>query len=372
MGFNDVLDGIDEASLDSALRTVDEAAVDRVLEQVAAGESASAGDLAVLLSSSANSRLETMAQLASDLTKRRFGRVLILYLPLYLSNHCESLCRYCGFSAEKKIKRTSLTFEEIELEAEAIAASGVRQILLLTGEAPRRETVEYIARAAEICRRSFATVGVEVYAMPTDGYRKLFEAGVDSLTLYQECYDRKIYEKMHPGGEKKDYLFRLEAPERGGAAGFRSLNIGPLLGLAEPKKEAYKGALHAQWLQRRFSECDISLSLPRIHRSEGGFKPPFPVNDKVFVQILLAWRLFLPEVGITLSTRENPSLRDHLIGLGITRISAGSRTTVGGYEEDHGSEEQFAVSDERSVKDVARRITELGYQPVFKDWELPL
>jgi 2-iminoacetate synthase len=244
----------------------------------------------------------------------------------------------------------------------------MKHILILTGESRKDTPPEYIADAVRLLRKYFPSVSIEVYPMETDEYRMLKVAGVDGLTIYQETYDRAVYSVVHPSGKKRDYDYRLDTPARGAEAGFRWVNIGALYGLAEPLKEAFMSAIHAKHLQDKYIDTEISLSLPRMNEAEGGYSAKYILDDRSYVRTILAYRLFLPRAGITLSTRERAEFRDRLIPLGITRISAGSVTKVGGYDIQSADVPQFEVSDCRSVDEVARAIADNGYEPVFQDW----
>jgi len=226
--------------------------------------------------------------------------------------------------------------------------------------------------AVGVLKKYFSSISIEIYPMEIDEYKILKNAGVDGLTVYQEVYDKKIYKKVHTSGEKRDFLYRLDTPERGAKAGFRAINIGSLFGLAEIKKEAFFSGIHAKYLMDKYLECEVSLSLPRINHAEGEFKPDFELDDKTFLQIMLAYRAFMPMVGINVSTRERAEFRDNLIGLGVTKFSAGSKTDVGGYANEEKSTAQFDISDDRSVQEIVDMIKSRGYQPVFKDWVLDI
>ena len=322
-----------------------------------------------LLSPNASGILEEMAQAALKLTERHFGRNILLYAPLYLSNYCVNQCLYCGFRLDNNVTRTKLTPEEVHREAREIARTGLKHLLILTGESRTHSPVSYIKDCVSRLTPFFPSVSIEIYPLETVEYRELIKAGVDGLTIYQECYDQTIYRELHPRGPKSDFHFRLEAPERAGQAGIRTINIGALLGLADWRKEVFITGIHADFLQKKFPEIEISVSFPRMRPNFGGIKPPFPVSDRDLVQIILAFRLFLPRAGITISTREEGALRDHLIKLGITKMSAGSSTKVGGYSSNHGAG-QFEIADHRPVAEVYRAIAAQGYKPVFKDWHL--
>lgn len=325
--------------------------------------------LLVLLSPASQPYLEEMAQKARQLTLKHFGKTMALFTPLYLANFCTNQCVYCGFNTHNRIKRKKLSFAEVEREGMAIAATGLQHILLLTGESRVKSGPDYIKACVELLRPHFASIGIEVYPLEEAEYRELVEAGVDSLTMFQEVYDEVRYREVHPGGPKADYHFRLGAPERACRAGMAEVTLGALLGLGDWRTEAFSTALHGAYLLKRYPDVQISFSLPRMRPHTGSFEPEKPVTDSELVQILLAYRLFLPTAGITISTRESPSLRDALLPLGITRMSAGSLTSVGGYADtlDTGSN-QFEIADERSVAEIVAMLYRNGYQPVFSDW----
>ena len=327
-------------------------------------------DFLTLLSEKAAEYLEPMAQKAQQLTVQYFGRTIQLFIPLYISNYCSNECIYCGFNLKNSIKRRKLSIKEIEVEAQAIAQTGVQHLLLLTGEAQQVTPVSYLVEAVECLKRYFASVSIEIYPMETEEYLTLKNAGVDGLTLFQEVYDQNIYKTVHLAGRKSDYLYRLNSPERGAQAGFRNVNLGSLLGLAEPRSEVFFTGLHGRYLEDTYPQTEVAFSLPRFNPAEGDFSPSFYVDDKTFVQFLCAFRLFLPRAGITVSTRESASFRDNLIGLGVTRFSAGSCTGVGGYASHDSSETpQFEITDQRSVEEVSGAVVAHGYQPVYKDWD---
>ncbi len=327
-------------------------------------------DFLTLLSPLAANHLEAMAQRAHQLTVQYFGRTIQLFIPLYISNFCANQCVYCGFNRKNKIIRRKLSLVEIEREAQAISRSGMQHILFLTGEAQQLTPMEYMLDAARCLKRYFASVAIEVYPLEVEEYRQLMAAGVDSMTLFQECYDQEVYRRVHQAGKKMDYLFRLNAPERAARAGFRAVNIGALLGLAEPRSEFFLTGIHARYLEDTFLDTEVAVSLPRFNECESDFKPDYLVDDPTFVQFMTALRIFLPRVGITVSTRESASFRDSLLPLGVTRYSAGSHTGVGGYERaEEESTPQFEITDNRAVAEVAAAIYQHGYQPVYKDWD---
>ncbi|MFZ1985053.1 MAG: 2-iminoacetate synthase ThiH [Desulfatitalea sp.] len=341
------------------------------VERVLVKETLEALDFLTLLSPAAARFLEPMAQKARRLTVQYFGRTIQLFIPLYIANYCVNQCAYCGFNRSHAIERRKLSLAEIEAEARAIAATGMRHLLVLTGEAREVTPMDYIEAAIRLLKKYFASVSIEMFPMQEADYHRLKAAGADGLTLYQEVYDPAIYREVHLAGPKTDYRFRLDAPERGARAGFRAVNIGALLGLGEKRREVFFTGLHAGYLDDRYLETEIGVSLPRFNPAEGDFQPRHPADDREFVQFLLALRLFLPRAGITVSTRERAAFRDRLMHLGATRFSAGSCTGVGGYAQpDQRQTPQFEISDTRDVNQVVQAIMAQGYQPVYKDWDL--
>jgi 2-iminoacetate synthase len=329
-------------------------------------------DLAALLSPHALPRLEDMARLAQRLTRQHFGRTIGLFVPLYISNVCRSDCTYCGYArgSGNREQRRTLTMAEIRTECETLARHGFQNLLLLTGEEPKISSVDYIAEAVAIAREYFASVSVEVYAMDEDEYRKLVNVGLEGVTLFMETYHRETYTQVHLGGKKKIYEYRLNAMERAGRAGVRRLGLGALLGLYDWHMDGFWTGLHARYLQKHCWQSAVSISFPRLREVPPRHTIHYPMTDREFVQLMLAMRIFLPEVGFTLSTRERAELRDKLIPLSVTLMSAGSSTRPGGYST-CGEEtlEQFEVDDQRSPAEVAEVIRQAGYDPVWKDFD---
>jgi 2-iminoacetate synthase len=321
-----------------------------------------------LLSPQAANHLEPMAERAKAVTIRQFGRVIFMFAPLYLANHCVNRCAYCGFNAGNQIKRDVLSPKQVEEEAQAIAKTGIRDVLFLTGESRSVSPPEYMRDCVKILKKYFANIALEVYPLEVEEYEMLTKAGVDGFTMFQECYNESRYAQVHLGGPKRNYRYRLDAPERACRAGLRSINLGALLGLYEFASEAFFTGLHAYYLQHKYDACDFAVSLPRLCPHVGLFEPYSTITNHDIVQNLLALRLFLPHAGVTVSTREKPQFRDNLIGLGVTKMSAGSSTEVGGYAN-HTTDDQFEVSDTRSVEQVADAIRKKGWLPVFKDWQ---
>ena len=347
-----------------------------VTRELKARPAFSAQRFLTLASPAAASRLEELANAAFRLTRQRFGNAVSLFAPLYLSNHCVNRCRYCGFNASQQHRRRRLSLAEALEEARVIAAEGFRDILLVSGEDRAHVNADYLCGLAEALRKDnlFSSVSVEINILDQETYRRLFEAGIDGVTVFQETYDRDSYDFWHGGGPKAVYADRLNGQEAAAAGGMRRLGLGALLGLEDWRFDAYALAVHAEALAKNYWRAKVSFSFPRIRPTEGGAERRFRhlVSDAELAQMLVALRLCFPDAGMTLSTREPPGLRENLIPLGITQISAGSKTNPGGYSErDHGesSSEQFAVSDERGPAEMAGVLRGLGYDAVWKDWD---
>jgi 2-iminoacetate synthase len=329
-------------------------------------------DLAALLSPVAASHLEEMASLSNRITRRHFGRTIALYAPIYLSNVCASDCIYCGYAERSGMKgeRRTLTESEIHAECKALAAHGFQSVLLLTGDAPRVAPIEYLAEAVVIARQYFASVSVEVYALDVEGYQKLADLGLEGVTLYMETYHKETYAKVHLKGRKKDFDYRLAAIERAGLSEVRKLGIGALLGLYDWRIDGFWAALHAKYLQKKCWRSAVSVSFPRLLHAPSRYPVRWLPSDREFVQLILAMRLFLPEVGFNLSTRERGGLRDGLIPLGVTHMSAGSSTRPGGYSScGEQTLQQFEIEDRRTPAEVVNTIRSAGYDPVWKDFD---
>jgi len=326
--------------------------------------------LLVFVSPVAEDFLEEMAQLAHRLTVQRFGRTIQLYAPLYLSNFCEGTCLYCGYKKSNRFERTRLTIEAAVDDADILASEGFRHILLVSGNDPEYITVDYLAALTEKLKDKFSSISVEIYQMSQSGYRTLFEAGIDGVTLYQETYDRKTYAHCHPSGPKSDYDYRLETPDRFASAGMRRIGLGVLLGLADWRIDTLALAEHADYLMKRYWQSQVSFSFARLRPAlnvGGEFERLVP--DKNLVQMMLALRLCFADAGIVLSTRERADLRDRLVKLCVTRMSAGSKTNPGGYSGKLDSGEQFQIDDTRTPAEVAEMIKSAGFEAVWKDWD---
>jgi 2-iminoacetate synthase len=351
-----------------AIASATPADVDRALR----AEERTPYDLAALLSPHAVGKLEAIAREAQRLTRWHFGRTIGLYTPLYLSNVCGADCVYCGYAVRSgnRERRVTLTEEQTRRECEALVARGFQSVLLLTGEARRAVPPAFIARGVAIAREYFPSVAVEVYSLDTADYAALVEAGLEGVTLYMETYHRETYRQTHLKGEKMNYEYRLDALERAGRAGVRRLSLGALLGLFDWRVDGFWAALHGRYLQKACWQSAISVSFPRLRHVPQRYRIAQTVGDRDLVQLMLALRLFLPEAGFNLSTREEPAFRDRLIPLGVTMMSAGSSTRPGGYTT-FGEEtlEQFEIEDDRTVEEVVAAIRRAGYDPVWKDYD---
>jgi len=358
--------GTDVAGLRRLVDGATSADVDRALGRAHPG----LDDFAVLLSPAAAGRLEDLARTAQRITRARFGATIRLFSPLYLSNQCVSTCTYCGFSAGNDIARRTLSVPEVRTEALELHRRGFRHILLVSGEHARIVSKDYLEACVAAVAPDFAQVSVEVQVWDTATYRRLSVAGCDGVVVYQESYDPATYAAVHLKGKKRNYAWRLAAPDRAAEAGMRRLGIGALLGLhPDWRSEAIALAAHARALIKRWWRCEVQVAVPRLRPAAGGFEPLDPVSDPAFVQILCALRIVLPDIGISLSTREPASFRDALVPLGVTAMSAGSHTEPGGYAEASDAEPQFSISDTRSPGEVADALRSAGYDPVWKDWQ---
>ncbi|MFA8433529.1 MAG: 2-iminoacetate synthase ThiH [Marinifilaceae bacterium] len=332
-------------------------------------EDCSLEDFKALISPAATPFLEQMAQKSMLLTQQRFGKGMQLYVPLYLSNACANSCVYCGFSHKNKIERITLTEEQILQEAEAIKSMGFEHILLVTGEHPGKAGVPYLKRAIELLRPLFAQISLEVQPLKTEEYKELIDAGLHSVYVYQETYHQQNYGKYHPAGRKSDFRFRLETPDRLGEAGIHKMGLGCLLGLEEWRTDSFFIALHMNYLEKNYWQSRLSLSFPRLRPNAGGFEPNMEVTDRDLLQLICAYRILNQEVEISLSTRENQNFRDHVFKLGITAMSAGSKTEPGGYAIHTKALEQFEISDPRTPNEIESFLKRNNYEAIWKDWD---
>lgn len=314
--------------------------------------------------------LEDLAQAARDVTRQYFGRTIGLYAPLYISNYCQNQCVYCGFQVHIGIERRKLTLDEIDGECKALAATGIRSCLLLTGESRYHSPPSYIREAITIACKHFPNIALEVYPLETDEYRELYLAGADGVTLYQETYDRRRYDELHLAGPKKNYDYRFQAPERIAIAGFRHISMGALLGLTDWREDILQLFKHVRYLEKTYPGVEYGLSFPRLRRISKDDRCYFEVSDRDMVKIICVARLCFPRAGINLSTRENGEFRDRIIEFGITKMSAGSSTRVGGYIDTtrEYQDGQFQVHDPRSLAEIKSMLINRGYDPVATDW----
>ena len=325
--------------------------------------------LAALLSPAADKHLEAMAKRSADITALRFGRTTQIYAPLYVSSFCTNRCSYCGFSADNKIERRILSLEEAEAEAMLLHQRGFNHILLVSGEAPAKLGVDYLEQLALRLRDRFASISIEVQPLSTYEYGRLFKAGVTSVAVYQETYNRDIYNQVHISGRKCDYDFRLDTPARAAESGMREVGLGALLGLSDWRAEGLALGLHLAWLRKNFWRTALTVSFPRLRPAAGEFQPLYNVTERDLTHLIFALRIFDPDVGIILSTREEARYRNGMIGLGPTRYSAGSCTAPGGYSNPDTTGEQFSIGDLRTIDEVCAAIKQKGFDPVRKDWD---
>ena len=366
-----------------------------VLDDLPLKKSATVREFERRIAPASDAQLEAMAKHSRALTLQNFGRTMRLFAPLYLSNECINNCRYCGFSRDNPILRVTLELDQVIAEARHLAAQGFRQVLLVAGEHPKFVSGTYLSDCVRALAEDFSSISIEVGPMETEEYVPVVAAGAEALVVYQETYDRQIYAEMHTSGPKRDFNWRLDCPVRGYEAGFRRIGIGALFGLARWQDEAVALAEHIEYLLKRCWQAQISVSLPRLRPAAGSFQPAFTMSDRELAQLICALRITFPQVGIVLSTRERASLRDALVSLGVTMMSAGSHTEPGGYtrqgtenlhhtvrgrivapEFDGGADQlatgQFEISDDRAPAEIANLLRGRGLEPVWKDWEQAL
>lgn len=340
--------------------------VKRALE----AEYLSTEDFGALLSPAAEPFLEQMARRATIETGKHFGSSVCLFTPLYIANYCENYCIYCGFNCHNKIRRAKLDYDGIRREMEAIAKTGMEEILILTGESRKMSDVEYIGKACEIAHEYFKNVGIEVYPMNTDEYAYLHKCGADYVTVFQETYNSDKYEKLHLAGHKRIFPYRLNAQERAIRGGMRGVAFAALLGLDDFRKDAFAVGTHAYLLQRKYPHAEISFSCPRLRPIINNDKiNPKDVHERQLLQVMCAYRIFMPFAGLTISTRERAGFRDNVVGMCATKISAGVSTGIGSHtEEESKGDNQFEISDDRSLDEVCAAIRAKGLQPVLNDY----
>lgn len=361
--FKSIFEGFDWDSIQTKIYQT----TPKQVEQSLAKSKRNLDDFMALISPAATIYLEQMAQECHELTKKRFGKTIQMYAPLYLSNECQNICTYCGFSLDNKIKRKTLTDSEIRLEVEALKTAGFDNVLIVTGEANYTVNINYFLNAIAQIKERFSTISVEVQPLSTEEYQQLHQAGVYSVMVYQETYHQEVYKKYHTKGKKSNFDFRLETPDRIGKAGIHKIGLGVLLGLEDWRTDSFFNALHLDYLQKTYWQTKYSVSFPRLRPAEGIIEPNFIMDDKDLTQLICAYRLWNEDLEISISTRENENFRNNIIPIGVTSISAGSKTNPGGYVVDPQSLEQFEISDERSAQEIAKIIRDQGYEPIWKD-----
>lgn len=329
-------------------------------------------DFKALLSPAALPYLGNMADLSHQLTAKRFGQVIQMYVPLYLSNECQNICTYCGFSQDNAIPRKTLTNEEILKEVEVLKSMGFDHVLLVTGEAQRTVGVDYINNAIELVRPYFANVSIEVQPLEEDEYSRLKVSGLHSVLVYQETYHEAEYKKHHPKGKKSNFNYRLDTPDRIGRAGLHKVGLGVLIGLEDWRVDSWLCAAHLSYMEKKYWQTRYSLSFPRLRPFSGGLTPKVDMSDKELVQLICAYRIFNEELELSVSTRETEVFRNNVIKIGVNSMSAGSRTDPGGYATSKTELEQFEIDDDRTPEQIAQMIKGSGYEPVWKDWDIAL
>ncbi|MBP2637558.1 MAG: thiazole biosynthesis protein ThiH [Firmicutes bacterium] len=362
---SDLLEKVQSAMENYEYQQITGAEVEQALQK----DRLSVTDYAALLSPAAARYLEQMAVKARQETRRHFGNAVQLFTPLYIANYCENHCVYCGFNCQNRIHRGKLTLAEIAEELEAIAATGLKEILLLTGESRGQSGVEYIGEAVKLAAKYFSTVGIEIYPLNTDEYAYLRQCGCDFVCVYQETYNSDKYEQVHLRGPKRIFPYRFYAQERALRGGMRGVAFGALLGLDDFRKDAFAVGLHAYFLQQKYPHAEISFSTPRLRPFINNEKNnPRDVHEKELLQVMLAYRLFMPFAGLTISTRERAGFRDNVIGMAATKISAGVSVGVGGHKSQDKGDEQFEIADGRSVAEVHDMLIAQNLQPVYTDY----
>jgi len=326
-------------------------------------------DFLVLLSPAAAAYLEPMAQAAQRLTQQRFGKTIQLYAPLYVSNECQNICTYCGFSMDNKIRRKTLSNTELLIEGMALKSMGIDHVLLVSGEANKIVDTPYYENAIRILKPHFAQISIEVQPLDLEDYQILRAAGCHTVLVYQETYHQEVYKQYHPKGKKSNFKYRLDTPDRIGQSGIHKMGLGVLLGLEDWRVDSFFNALHIDYLQRKYWQTKYSVSFPRLRPAQGIIEPNFIMEDRDLLQLICAYRLWNPDLEISVSTREREVFRNHIIAIAATTMSAASKTNPGGYVVDPQSLEQFEISDERSMEEIRNIIQQAGYEAVMKDWD---
>ena len=366
MRFYDQMQPVDWKTMQQQIQEKTDSDVYRALEHAGQG---TLDDLMALLSPAAEKHLETMAVKSRELTIKRFGKTISLYIPLYLSNECTNQCVYCGFNRNNRMERTTLSREQMIREAEHIRNMGFGHILVVTGEHPGKAGFSYLRKALQEMTGLFSLVSMEVQPLDTEEYRIMAEEGLHSVYIYQETYHQKRYGIYHPMGRKSNFRYRLQTPERLGDAGVHKVGLGVLLGLEDWRTDSFFTGWHLRYLQKNYWRTHYSISFPRLRPFAGNYQPRHPVSDRQLVQLITAYRIFDEKVDLALSTRESPYFRDHALQLGITTMSAGSSTGPGKYSQQENSLEQFQVADHRSPGEIRDILKSKGYEAVWKNWD---
>lgn len=366
--FSSVFDQFDWEEVKSSIYRKTSSDVERAMQNPAPNLE----DFKALISPAAEPYLEQMAQLSRKLTLQRFGNTMQLYAPLYLSNECQNICTYCGFSFDNKIRRKTLTKDEIDKECEALRNLNFKHVLLVTGEANQTVGVPYLKDAITQVRPYFDNISMEVQPLDEEDYKQLIPAGLHSVLVYQETYHKEDYKKHHPKGKKSNFYYRLETPDRLGKAGIHKIGLGALIGLEDWRVDSFFVALHLNYLENKYWKTKYTISFPRLRPFSGGLEPKVEMSDRELVQLITAYRIFNREVELSLSTRESEVFRNNVIKLGVTSMSAGSKTNPGGYAVEAQSLEQFEISDERSPLEIAEMLKKNGFEAVWKDWDVVL
>lgn len=374
MKYTDDMEAIDSDIMDRVIAEMNSYDADiytaEDVKKALAAETCSVDNFKALLSPAALPFLEEIAQKAQKETRKHFGNSVAIFTPLYIANYCENYCVYCGFNCHNKIKRAQLNYEEIEKEMQAIAATGLEEVLILTGESPNKSSVEYIGEACKIAKKYFKLIGLEVYPMDSKDYAYLHECGADFVTVFQETYNSDKYKTLHLGGRKRIFPYRLNAQERAIMGGMRGVGFAALLGLDDFRKDALATGMHAYLLQKKYPHAEIAFSCPRLRPIINNDKiNPKDVHEPQLLQIICAYRIFMPFASITISTRECERFRDNIIQIAATKISAGVNVGIGGHsQEEEKGDEQFEISDGRSVDEIYHMIEDNGMQPVMTDY----
>ena len=374
MKYTDDMEAIDSDIMDRVIAEMNSYDADiytaKDVKEALAAETCSVDNFKALLSPAALPFLEEIAQKAQKETRKHFGNSVAIFTPLYIANYCENYCVYCGFNCHNKIKRAQLNAEEIEKEMQAIAETGLEEVLILTGESPNKSSVEYIGEACKIAKKYFKLIGLEVYPMDSKDYAYLHECGADFVTVFQETYNSDKYKTLHLGGRKRIFPYRLNAQERAIMGGMRGVGFAALLGLDDFRKDALATGMHAYLLQKKYPHAEIAFSCPRLRPIINNDKiNPKDVHEPQLLQIICAYRIFMPFASITISTRECERFRDNIIQIAATKISAGGNVGIGGHsQEEEKGDEQFEISDGRSVDEIYQMIEDNGMQPVMTDY----